>query len=142
MLTNTKHKVVVGMTVYFLKGESHRLHIFDQGSHVSTHRVGIVGLDLVLRNEANDGHVGAAHGLDFVDSPEAVLLEQLVKVGNDLVEQSEALEALVRAIHLRVELVEVGHAGEYDAHFGVTLMVEFLVGGRVQISEISHIQVQ
>lgn len=105
---------------------------------MTSHRVGIVGLDLVFRNEANDGHVGAAHGLDFVDSPEPVLLEQLVKVGDDLVEQPEALEALVRAIHLRVELVKVGNAGEDDAHLGITLMVEFLVGGRIQISVQVH----
>ena len=50
----------------------------------------------------------------------------LVEVCDDLVEEPETLDPLVVEVELDVELVEVGDAGEDDAHPGVGLAVEVL----------------
>lgn len=62
----------------------------------------------------------------MVTLPEAVVAKELVKVGDDLVEQPEAFHTLVVEVELHVELVEVGDAGEEHAHAGVGVAVEFL----------------
>lgn len=46
------------------------------------------------------------------DLPEALLAEQLVEVGDNLVEQTQALHALVVALQFHIELGEVGYAGK------------------------------
>jgi hypothetical protein len=50
----------------------------------------------------------------------------LVKICDDFVKKPEALNALVVEVQLDVELVEVGDAGEDNAHAGVGLAVEIL----------------
>lgn len=55
-------------------------------------------------------------------SPETLLAEQLIEIGNNLVEQPQAFDALVVALQFHVELGEVWYAGEEDAH-GVALLV-------------------
>jgi hypothetical protein len=50
----------------------------------------------------------------------------LVKIGDYFVEKPETLDPLVVEVKLDVELVEVGDAGEDDAHTGVGLTVEVL----------------
>lgn len=47
-------------------------------------------------------------------------------VGQCVIQSPEALDALVVAVELSVELMEVGDGGEYDAHSGVRLTVQFL----------------
>ena len=47
-------------------------------------------------------------------------------VGHCVIQSPEALYALVVAVQLGVELMEVGDGGEYDAHSGVGLTVQFL----------------
>lgn len=60
------------------------------------------------------------------DSPEALLAEQLIEVGDNLVQQSQALHALVVALQFHVELGEVGNAGEQNAHRIALLVVKIL----------------
>lgn len=55
-------------------------------------------------------------------SPETLLAEQLIEIGNNLVEQPQAFDALVVALQFHVELGEVWYAGKEDAH-GVALLV-------------------
>ena len=50
----------------------------------------------------------------------------LVKICDDFVEKPKTLNTLVVEVQLDVELVEVGDAGEDDAHAGVGLAVEVL----------------
>ena len=47
-------------------------------------------------------------------------------VDHYVIQSPEALDALVVAVQLGVELMEVGDGGEYDAHSGVGLTVQFL----------------
>jgi len=53
----------------------------------------VVG-DAQIGDEADGGHVRRADRLDLVDSAESLLSQQLVKVGDDLVQQAQALDAL------------------------------------------------
>lgn len=50
----------------------------------------------------------------------------LIKVGNDLIEEPQTLNAHVVAIQFYVEVIEVGDGGEHDAHLGVGLVIEVL----------------
>ena len=50
-----------------------------------------------------------------------MLTEKFVEVSDDLVEQAEALDALVVAVKFDVELVEVGNRRKQDTHAGITL---------------------
>ena len=51
----------------------------------------------------------------------------LVKVCDDLVEQPQALDALVVGLQFHVELREVGDGGEHDGHALARLIVELVV---------------
>lgn len=57
---------------------------------------------------------------------DAVAWPHLIKVGNDLVEEPQTLNAHVVAIQFYVEVIEVGDGGEHDAHLGVGLVIEVL----------------
>ena len=50
-----------------------------------------------------------------------LLTEKFVEVSDDLVEEAEALDALVVAVKFDVELVEVGNRRKQDPHAGITL---------------------
>ncbi len=82
--------------------------------------------NLVLGDEADGGHVGGPDGLDLVEGAESVVADEIIEVGDDLVQEPQALDALVVEVQLHVELVEVGDGGEEDADTGVRLAVQFL----------------
>lgn len=48
----------------------------------------------------------------------------LIEITNDLVQQTQALQALLVDVCLIVELLVVGYGGEHDGHTGVTLVVQ------------------
>lgn len=50
----------------------------------------------------------------------------VVKVGDDLVEEPQAFQALLVHVRLCVELLEVRNGGEHDADTGIGLVVELL----------------
>ncbi len=50
----------------------------------------------------------------------------LIKVGDNLIEQSQTLDALIISVQLNVKLHKVGYGGKTDAHSVVRLMVEIL----------------
>ena len=54
-----------------------------------------------------------------------------IKVGDDLVEEAQTLEALVVDALLGVEVGEGGHTGEQDSNLGVALAVQVVVVTRV-----------
>jgi len=56
------------------------------------------------------------------------VVSHLVEVGDDLVEQPEALHALVVHLRLGVEVGEAGDGGEHHAHGVVVLGVQLLLG--------------
>ena len=95
-----------------------------------------MSIELPPWDEADRGHVGGPDGLDLVHGAEAILPDQVVKVGDDLVEQSEALDALVVAVQLGVELVKVGDAGEDDADAVVRLRVQLHVAPELVVQEV------
>lgn len=72
-------------------------------------------------------HVSGAGALYLLDVLELVLGEYLVEVGDDLVQETEALHALVVALQLDIELGEVGDGGEHHAD-GFALLVVQLLG--------------
>lgn len=82
----------------------------------------VVMVDDVTRSS----HVRRAGALDLLDVLELVLGEDLVEVGDDLVEQAEALDTLVVALQLHVELGEVRDGREHDAHGLALLVVQLL----------------
>lgn len=55
-----------------------------------------------------------------------------VEVGDDFVQEPEALEALIVDALLAVEIREVRHTGEQDAHLRVALAVKIVVVSRVR----------
>ena len=108
-----------------------------------------------LRNEADGGHVGTAHSLDFIHCSESLVSEEFIKVNNNLIEKPvmllvkdwgkfgvikspDALYALVVPVQLCVELVEVGDGGEYDAHSCVGLTVQFLEQNKIKNSRLDR----
>lgn len=50
----------------------------------------------------------------------------LVEIGDDLVEETQALHAHVVSVQLDVEVVEVGNGGEEHADLGVRLVIQIL----------------
>ena len=68
-------------------------------------------------------HVGCSRRLDLLNTLELVLLQDLVKVGDDLVEEAQALHTLIVGLQLHVELGEVGDGGEYNAAAVALLVV-------------------
>ena len=61
-------------------------------------------------------HVGAADGLDLLHVPELLVVEQFVKVDDDLVEESDTFNSLVYVF--RVELGEVWNACKQNSRIG------------------------
>ena len=69
--------------------------------------------DLITDGSNSTGsHVGAAHSLDLLHGGKLLVIQDLVKVNDDLVEKPDALNPLVDV--LRVELSEVRDAGKKD----------------------------
>lgn len=60
------------------------------------------------------------------DLPETFLAEQLVEVGDNLVEQTQTLDAFVVALQLDVELGEIWDAGKQDADRVALLVIQIL----------------
>ena len=85
-------------------------------------------LHLLSEVHAAGRHVGGPHGLDLGDGLEPGLVQQLVVVGDDFVEESQALQPFVVDGALRVKVVEVGAGGEHDCRFVVSVAVQFLGG--------------
>ena len=56
-----------------------------------------------------------------------VLSPDLIKVGDDFIEDSQALDALVVGVQLHVELGEVGDGGEENGRPAVLLTVQLLL---------------
>lgn len=54
------------------------------------------------------------------------MIPHLIKVGNDLVEKPQTLQALLVDVTLGVKLLEVRHGGEHHTHAVVRLIVEIL----------------
>lgn len=75
------------------------------------------------------GHVRGAGRLDLLDALEPRFAEQLVEVGYDLVQQPQALHALVVGLQLHVELGKVRYGREYYAHAVALLVVQLLRKG-------------
>ena len=71
-------------------------------------------------------HVRGASRFDLLHVSETLFAEQLVKVGNDLVQQPEALDALVVSLQLHVELGEVWNGREHYTHRVALLVIELL----------------
>lgn len=64
--------------------------------------------------------------LETLRVDDVVARSHLIKVGNDLVEEPQALDPHIVAVQLDVEVIEVGDGGEHDAHLGVGLVIEVL----------------
>ena len=83
-------------------------------------------LDSQLRDQTDRRHVSAPDCLDLINCTESFVAKQFIKVSNDLVEESDALNTLVVPVQLGVELVEVGNAGKNHPHPCVRLAVQLL----------------
>ena len=70
----------------------------------------------MLRLDAGGDHVGAADGLDLLHVPELFVVEQFVKVDDDLVEEADTFNSLVYVF--RVELGEVWNACKQNSRIG------------------------
>lgn len=107
-------------------------------------------------DEAHSCHVCTADGFDFLYVLVAVLVHDLqnmhankhtmqrisqkfkrerekshlIKVGDDLIQQPQALNSHVVTVQLDVEIVEVWDGGKEDADLRVGLVVEILLGDR------------
>lgn len=76
--------------------------------------------------EPGRGHVRGAGGLDLLDALKTLFAQQLVEVGDDLVQQPQTLHALVVGFQLDVKLGEVRYGREHYAHAVALLVVQFL----------------
>lgn len=135
-------KVVEGMHVDLL-------NLVEELQRIIRHSGDMAKVNLVagVGRQPRGGHVGGTSALDFLNaaegdrhkkegsmvkrrrlvahcdySPETLLAKQLIEIGNNLVEQPQAFDALVVALQFHVELGEVWYASEEDAH-GVALLV-------------------
>lgn len=63
----------------------------------------------------------------------------LIKVSNDLIQESEALHSHVVPVQLDVEIVEVRDGGKQDAYLCVGLIVQILIGKR-KYSDINKVR--
>ena len=81
----------------------------------------------MVRIDAAGSHVRRVDRLDLQDVGEAAIVEQeVIVVGEDLVQEPDAFETVVVHRRLVVEVVEVWTGGEYESSFIVRLAVEFL----------------
>ena len=71
-------------------------------------------------------HVRSPSGLDLLNVLKRLLLQQLVKVCNDLVQQPQTLHSLIVGLKLHVEVREVRNGGKQDAHALTLLVVQLL----------------
>lgn len=56
----------------------------------------------------------------------------LIEIANDLVQQAQALQALLIDVCLIVELLVVGYGGKHDGHAGVALVIQLRGAFQVQ----------
>lgn len=68
-----------------------------------------------------------------------VLSPDLIKVGDDFIEHSQALDPLVVGVQFHVELGEVGDGGEEDGRPAVLLAVQLLLSNT---NTAAHLQKQ
>lgn len=61
-------------------------------------------------------------------------LSYLIKVGYDLIEQTEALQSFLIDIRLGVELFKVRDGGEHHTHGLVRLVIKVLIGSNREIT--------
>jgi len=73
--------------------------------------------------QTGSGHVRGAGRLDFLDALETRFAEQLVEVGDDLVQQPQTLDTLVVGLQFDVKFGEVRYGREHDAHAVALLVV-------------------
>ena len=92
-------------------------------------------LHLLSEVHAAGRHVGGPHGLDLGDGMEPGLVQQLVVVGDDFVEEPQALQPFVVDGALRVKVVEVGAGGKHDCRFVVSVAVQILGGVVVGVAD-------
>ena len=71
-------------------------------------------------------HVRGPRALDLLDVFVRLLGEQLVKIGYDLVQQSETLDTLVVRLQFHVELGKVRYRGEHYANEVALFVVQLL----------------
>ena len=72
-------------------------------------------------------HVSGAGRFDFLDIFELILAENFIKVGYDLVQQAQTLDALVIGLEFHVKLRKVGNRGEHNAHTFALLVIQLLM---------------
>lgn len=70
---------------------------------------------------------------------QAALKTHGVKVGDDLVQEPQALEALIVDSLLGVEIREIRYTGKQHAHFGVALTIEIVVMLRARQKMHGHV---
>ena len=78
-------------------------------------------------------HVSGAGRFDFLDIFELILAENFIKVGYDLVQQAQTLDALVIGLEFHVKLRKVGNRGEHNAHTFALLVIQLLIFFFLQI---------
>ena len=81
-----------------------------------------LGSDAIRRHAAGR-HVRRPDRLYLRDVCEARVPQEVVVVGENLVKNPDALEAVVVDGALRVEVVEIGAGGEHDANLVVRMAV-------------------
>ncbi len=119
-------KVVVRILVDVVQPLAQAENVLDEERHEVSGRVRVVLLDPELGHEAHGRHVSRADCFDLVYRLELVSFEQVVKVCYDLVEEAQALHALVVCVQLHVELVEVCDGREHHPHSAVAFVVKLL----------------
>ena len=118
--TNPDLEVVEAVLIDIVELFSDSQRVHSHGLHVHV----VNGRGLI--SEARGCHVGGSGGLDLLDAAEAVLLQDLVEVCDDLIEQSETLHSLIVGLKLHVELGEVRNWCEDDASAVTLLVIQFL----------------
>lgn len=78
------------------------------------------------KSPTRSGHIGGAGRLYLLDVPEFLLGQNLVKVGDDFIQEPKTLHPFVVRLQLHVELGKVGDGPEQDAHAVALLVVQFL----------------
>lgn len=102
--------------------------LFTQTERVIGHGDDVRMLSAVasVSGQSGRGHVRGAGRLDLLDALETLFAEQLVEVGNDLVQQPQTLHALVVRLQLHVKLGEIRYGREHYAHAVALLVIQFL----------------
>lgn len=58
----------------------------------------------------------------------------LIEIANDLIQETQALQALLIDVRLIVELLVVGYGGKHDGHTGVALVIQ--LRGALQMQKV------